>query len=210
MFFRFNDKSNSSRQRGFTLIELLVVIAIIGILASIILASLNTARAKGRDAKRVSDIKQIQLALELYYDANGQYPATIYTNNPLVAGGYLSSMPYDPSASSPCTTDGVTGCYQYVPLCANPGLGCTITSYHLATVLETANSALANDSDACPYSSGIGKPCPSGVGVQDAQKSGSVSDFNGLDASANSASTLCTGPVGTPYPGTETCYAVTP
>ena len=53
-------------KKGFTLIELLVVIAIIGILASVVLASLNSARKKSRDARRVADIKQIQLALELY------------------------------------------------------------------------------------------------------------------------------------------------
>ena len=62
------------RTRGFTLIELLVVIAIIGMLSSVVLASLNTARAKARDARRVSDLKQMQLALELYYDSNGSYP----------------------------------------------------------------------------------------------------------------------------------------
>ena len=52
---------------GFTLVELLVVISIIGLLAGIVLSSLNSARAKGRDARRVSDIKQLQLALTLYY-----------------------------------------------------------------------------------------------------------------------------------------------
>ena len=59
---------------GFTLIELLVVITIIGLLASIVLVSLSTARKKARDVKRLSDIKQIQLALEMYYDSSGEYP----------------------------------------------------------------------------------------------------------------------------------------
>jgi len=59
----------SNYKRGFTLIELLVVIAIIGILSSVVLASLNSARQKGRDARRISDVKQVQLALELFYDA---------------------------------------------------------------------------------------------------------------------------------------------
>lgn len=60
-------------KKGFTLIELLVVIAIIGLLSSVVLASLNTARAKGRDARRMSDLHNIQLALELYYDKYGTY-----------------------------------------------------------------------------------------------------------------------------------------
>jgi len=64
-----NMKNN---KKGFTLIELLVVIAIIGLLATLSVVALNNARLKSRDAKRVSDIKQIQTALELYFvDANG-------------------------------------------------------------------------------------------------------------------------------------------
>lgn len=59
---------------GFTLIELLVVIAIIGMLSSIALASLNTARSKARDAQRFSDMHQISLALELYRLQYGSYP----------------------------------------------------------------------------------------------------------------------------------------
>ncbi len=62
--------------RGFTLIELLIVIAVIGILASVILVSLTSARSKARDSKRISDIKQISVALQLYRDTNGTFPST--------------------------------------------------------------------------------------------------------------------------------------
>ncbi len=65
--------------KGFTLIELLVVIAIIGLLSSVVLGSLNAARAKSRDARRMRDMKEIQTALNLYYQDNGVYP--------LAAGG---------------------------------------------------------------------------------------------------------------------------
>ncbi len=58
---------------GFTLIELLVVIAIIGILASVVLASLNTARAKGADAKVKSELANMRAQAEIYYDTNGGY-----------------------------------------------------------------------------------------------------------------------------------------
>lgn len=65
----------SKSKRGFTLIELLVVISIIGLLASIVSVSLNSARAKGRDAARVSILVQLRNAMELYAsDHNGSYP----------------------------------------------------------------------------------------------------------------------------------------
>ncbi len=101
-----------NRRGGFTLIELLVVVAIIGLLSSVVLASLNTARAKGRDAKRVSELKQVQLALEYYYDKYGYYPsAPNWGNNscvlwygwswydvlqPLRDEGFMSTLPTDP------------------------------------------------------------------------------------------------------------------
>ena len=65
------------KKRGFTLIELLVVISIIGLLSSIVFASLNTARQKGRDAQRKATLRQIYTAMELYAeDNNGNYVAT--------------------------------------------------------------------------------------------------------------------------------------
>ncbi|PLX24774.1 hypothetical protein C0580_04170 [Candidatus Parcubacteria bacterium] len=59
---------------GFTLIELLLVVAIIGILSSLAVVNLNQARAKARDAKRLSDIGQVRKALEVYYGTYGHYP----------------------------------------------------------------------------------------------------------------------------------------
>lgn len=93
-------------KRGFTLIELLVVIAIIGLLSSIVLASLNTARARANDARVRSDLRQIHTALQLYYNQNGSYPSNTYPGNycsnqanflqALVTAGYLPSSPTAP------------------------------------------------------------------------------------------------------------------
>lgn len=120
---------------GFTLVELLVVIAIIAVLASIVLASLNTARRKSRDARRVADIKQIQLALELYFDSNKAYPTAIYTGSTIATTG---------CGNSPCIpvvpTDPLNGNYNY---CQE-----STTSYHLgASLEESTNPALSSDRD---------------------------------------------------------------
>jgi general secretion pathway protein G len=116
--------------KGFTLIELLVVITIIGILSSITIASLNVSRAKGRDAARISDIKQLQLTLELYYNSgNNKYPAALSTLSPT----YISTIPKDPKTDAN---------YYY----AQTGSG---TGYHLGALLEVYNDgALQNDVDA--------------------------------------------------------------
>lgn len=128
-------------KKGFTLIELLVVIAIIGILASIVLASLNSARIKSRDARRVADIKQIQLALELYFDANGSYPPGV-TTAPL-APTFMPTVPKDPAGANPA--------YEYQAITSASALSaCTASClfYHLgANLEEEANPALDSDSD---------------------------------------------------------------
>lgn len=110
-------------QKGFTLIELLVVIAIIGVLSSVVLASLSSARASARDAQRRSDIQAVYKALQLYWLDRNSYPSTGGLNNvymdpgctspsnggfsaedsvtvdwvpELVSGGYIGSLPRDP------------------------------------------------------------------------------------------------------------------
>ncbi len=68
-----NSRSSGKINYGFTLIELLVVIAIIGILASVVLASLNEARENARDAVRKADLDQIRIAMNLYYNNHGNF-----------------------------------------------------------------------------------------------------------------------------------------
>ena len=117
--------------KSFTLIELLVVISIIAILSTIVLININKARAKARDARRLSDIKAILLALELYYDKYERYPSnygeyeaacgnwdTSTVDNdgdgkpflePLQDEGFLSVVPTDPVGTGTCA--GLT--YRY-------------------------------------------------------------------------------------------------
>ncbi len=86
---------------GFTLIELLVVISIIGILATLVMANLNSARSRARDAGRKSDIRNVATALRLYYNDKGGYPTP---SSALVWGSefssgttiYMSKLPKDP------------------------------------------------------------------------------------------------------------------
>lgn len=119
-------KPNIQSQRGFTLIELLVVIAIIGLLASTVLASLNGARASARDAKRLSEIRQIMTSLEMYRNQYDKYPDNTDNDNsgwdtgcvdsadvfisPLVTGNFLSAKTCDPSIQ---TTNGGYAYYRY-------------------------------------------------------------------------------------------------
>lgn len=111
------------KNKGFTLIELLVVVAIIGLLSSIVLVGLKAARGKARDARRIHDMRQIVLALELYWDKYERYPSISgdsccdgWDQGPcgtdpfigaLVTEGLMSKVPTDPSGGSG------TECYGY-------------------------------------------------------------------------------------------------
>lgn len=99
-------------EKGFTLIELLVVIAIIGILSSVVLASMNSARKKARDARRQADLKSLQLALESYYDTNSAYPSgTGTTTLSVLTPTYISVIPVDPSATQTYYYSGTSSAY---------------------------------------------------------------------------------------------------
>ncbi|MEK7583468.1 MAG: type II secretion system protein [Patescibacteria group bacterium] len=123
--------------RGFTLVELLVVIAIIGILATLLLLQLNTARSKAKDTKRTTAVSQLRTAAELYYDDNGTYPPDLAD---ATIGKYLATgkAPLDPSTYA---------AYGY-------GVNATKTKFQIWAQLENAGNAspatggvLSNDSD---------------------------------------------------------------
>lgn len=135
-------------KKGFTLIELLVVIAIIGLLSTIIMVSLNQARAKAKDVRRKSDIRQIMMAWAAYYNDNNQYPSSGGATFP--NGGWSNSsdsswdtlqtavasyitLPKDPKND----TGGWSGNGSYYNYCFHSlGYGCNRQWYMLVYKLE--------------------------------------------------------------------------
>ncbi len=134
-------------KKGFTLIELLVVIAIIGLLSTLAVVALGSARQKARDSKRLSDLKQVQTALELYYTDNNAYPAAtavtlgstsyrcLNTTGWLAQGcssPYMGQVPADPQS---------TGSYRYTG---------TTSTYTITATLEGTVNGLSNTIYATP------------------------------------------------------------
>ncbi|OGZ32670.1 MAG: hypothetical protein A3H02_01225 [Candidatus Niyogibacteria bacterium RIFCSPLOWO2_12_FULL_41_13] len=147
-------------KKGFTLIELLVVVAIVGLVASVVLASLSSARKRSRDARRIDDIKQIRTALELYFSVNSSYPTALSALVP----EQIPVIPADPLGNTGALCRTAAGyCYAYSPL-ANP------TYYHIGAQLEeTTNPAFNSDKDC----SSAGTGCPAGVAY--------INGFDGTD-----------------------------
>jgi len=127
-------------KKGFTLIELLVVIAIIGLLSTMSVLALNQARARARDAKRISDVKQIQTALELYYNEEGQYPTTVTTGGTIqsTAGNvYLASVPTPPTPTDGSACPGTQPSYTYAKQTATGTGGSYTINYCLGATINT-------------------------------------------------------------------------
>ncbi|MDP3795334.1 MAG: prepilin-type N-terminal cleavage/methylation domain-containing protein [bacterium] len=125
------------KSKGFTLIELMVVVGIIGLLSSVILVAVTSGRSRARDGRRKADIKQLQAAVELYFNANNTYP----TN------------------SSPQCADDEAGALgvitpTFLPALprTQPGIACilyrgTAIDYKLSTPLENPDTDALNTGD---------------------------------------------------------------
>ena len=142
------------KKKGFTLIELLVVIAIIGLLSTLAVVALNTARSKSRDAKRVADIKQIQTALELYSGDESGYPAVAAgitlgaaaTSDCLDGGGFVGACATAPTYMGLVPADPSTTAYTYTSYASDGATACTsgaCAAYSIAFTLESGTGGLA-------------------------------------------------------------------
>jgi len=178
-------------KKGFTLIELLVVIAIIGILAGIIIPNLAIARQSARDAKRISDIKNIQLSLALYYNDNLHYPCNLTATDsinacaPNFTPGYMTTVPTDPVSNNNYPYSSYNG----ISINCSGVSSSPVVMYHLGAAMEVADGSWKNgDSDwvaTSPYT---------------ARCTGSTNNFHG---NANQC-------VGTTAATSDSCYDVVP
>lgn len=151
-----------------------MVISIIGFLATASMVVFNSVRQKARDVRRKSDLKQIQLALEMYYDANNQYPSSVsgWTHScnstwdtlQTALSPYISKLPKDPINTS-CNGPWITGFYTYAYGYPQDGFP---QKYDLTAALENTS-----DPDRCGvkkylyHTGGEGIWCSGGSGYWD-------------------------------------------
>lgn len=160
-------KKSLLQRKGFTLIELIVVIAIIAILTAIVTSNFATSKAKARDAKRISDLAQIQLALSLYFDKCNEYPPALisYSAGPgcstVPLSDYIAVIPSDPKNISP---------YLYIyktnSTAPCPPTGCKSTNYVIKSTLEST-PAPTDSLKIVPTNWNIVSPIPTCSGTYD-------------------------------------------
>jgi prepilin-type N-terminal cleavage/methylation domain-containing protein len=143
--------------RAFTLIELLVVIAIIGILSSVVLASLNTARNKGADAAIKSNLANARAEAELYYDSNSNTYGPAADASPAVSGVCantgLANQIGDSVAAAQAAGATTVGCYASAgKWAANANLKTTSTIFYCVDSTGYAGTTTLNTitDAACP------------------------------------------------------------
>lgn len=146
----FAQKFLKEKSLGFTLIELLVVVAIVSLLASVMMISISKSRSKARDTKRIADIRNLRLALDLYsYDNQGAYPVfadNIDSNEPEWQTQFQESLkPYIKSQIIP-PSQGTQYLYMSTPdtrvvIMANGQTQCIrlVSGYYFFTSLENDN-----------------------------------------------------------------------
>lgn len=164
------------KQKGFTLVELLLVIAIIGILSTVAVVNLNVARAKARDARRMSDMEQIVLALNVYKETNGHYPYNSPNNppanincaswdedddgnfiQPLVTEGIFTSVPGDPlSDSISCNGGYGYKYYRYDPVTDDATDPCedALGPFFVLMIINMETSGYVSPGWSCPPGGG--------------------------------------------------------
>lgn len=168
--------------RGFTLIELLVVIAIIGLLSTVIAAPIQNARKKSRDAKKIAEMKALELALDQYAEANaGSYPSSLSALAPV----YMPVLPTYATSSS-----GVAGrdLFAYTAYSVSgAGITTQVFGYHLGAKLENYSQALDTDRDCT--GSVVGATLPAGTCVYFNATGGTIAgNFSSITGGIQAAS----------------------
>lgn len=166
-------KVTSRLKRGFTLIELLVVISIIGLLSSIVLASLSSARQKAKNAAYLAELKQLVLALKLYKEDNGSYPGSSwdaeFENNTdfinALVPDYIPSLPtYPDTDGSAVLTINENNSFGYGYKCGinNGGLATSeLSGYDGAIFIYGSSNIDFQSQGEGIYCSGSGNTCGS-------------------------------------------------